>query len=193
MLSHAPSVHGSPIQGVPCFSFRNRLERFVFAAVWFAMAFWTPPPLRRWRIFLLRCFGARVHTTANVYGTCRIWLPRNLVMEERSCLGPRVRCYCMHTVTLGHHAVVSQDATLCAGTHDPDDIGFALITKPIAIESHAWVAAEAFVGPGVLVGANAILGARSVAFKDLEPDGIYAGNPARQIRKRSLTSSPSAP
>ncbi|XOV76899.1 MAG: hypothetical protein ACFHWZ_08825 [Phycisphaerales bacterium] len=35
-----------------------------------------------------------------------------------------------------------------------------LIRPPIVIEDHAWIAADAFVGPGITVGEGAILGAR---------------------------------
>jgi putative colanic acid biosynthesis acetyltransferase WcaF len=46
------------------------------------------------------------------------------------------------------------------------------------------VAAEAFVGPGVTLGDGAVLGARGVAFADLEPWTVYIGNPMREVRKR---------
>lgn len=113
-------------------------------------------------------------------------------MGAYACLGPRVNCYSMGAITLGERAVVSQDATLCAGTHDPEDADFRLITKPIVIEEGAWIAAEAFVGPGITVGSKAILGARSVTFKDLEPEGVFVGNPATFIRARSLSKGPDA-
>ena len=61
---------------------------------------------------------------------------------------------------------------------------FQLRAAPIAVGAHAWIAAEAFVGPGVTVGEGAVLGARAVAFTDLEPWTVYIGNPAREIRKR---------
>jgi putative colanic acid biosynthesis acetyltransferase WcaF len=54
------------------------------------------------------------------------------------------------------------------------------------IEPQAWVAAEAFVGPGVTVGEGAVLGARGVAFKALEPWTVYAGNPAQPLKKRII-------
>jgi putative colanic acid biosynthesis acetyltransferase WcaF len=87
---------------------------------------------------------------------------------------------------LGAYAVISQGAYLCAGTHDVDDPNFQLTTRPISIGERAWIAADAFVGPGVRVGEGAVLGARGVAFKDLEPWTIYAGNPALERRKRSV-------
>ncbi|UWU72837.1 hypothetical protein N2602_30970 [Bradyrhizobium sp. NC92] len=93
----------------------------------------------------------------------------------------------MDLISIEPFALVSQRAHLCAGTHDVDDPDFRLVTKPIHIGRNAWVAAEAFVGPGVTVPRNAVLGARAVAMKDLEEGKIYAGNPARLLRSRSVT------
>lgn len=129
-------------------------------------------------------FGARVHSTAHVYASARVWYPSNLVMEEHSALGPRVNCYCMAPIHLGAHAIVSQGAHLCAGTHDISDMNFQLVTKPIVIGADAWVAAEAFIGPGVKVGHGAVIGARAVLFKDAEAGGVFVGNPAKFVRWR---------
>jgi putative colanic acid biosynthesis acetyltransferase WcaF len=90
----------------------------------------------------------------------------------------------MDRVTIGAFAVISQGAQLCGGTHLVDSPDFQLVTRPIAVGAHAWIAADAFVGPGVRVGEGAVLGARAVAFRDLEPWTIYAGNPARPLRTR---------
>ena len=92
----------------------------------------------------------------------------------------------MAKITIEDHAVVSQGAHLCAGTHDIESPYFQTISKPISIKTRAWVAAEAFVGPGVTVGEGAVLGARGVAFRDLEPWTVHAGNPALLIKTRKL-------
>jgi putative colanic acid biosynthesis acetyltransferase WcaF len=105
-------------------------------------------------------------------------------MGAHSFLGPRVNCYSMAKITIGDYALVSQGAHLCTGTHDIDSPAFQLYARPITIAAKAWVAAEAFVGPGVTVGEGAVLGARGVAFNDLEPWTVYAGNPAHELRKR---------
>jgi len=54
--------------------------------------------------------------------------------------------------------------------------------------TRSWVAADAFVGPGVTLGEGAVLGARAVAFGDLEPWSVYIGNPMREVRKRERIS-----
>jgi len=95
-----------------------------------------------------------------------------------------VNCYCMAPIKLRRYALASQGAYLCAGSHDIHGGDFVLVTKPITLEERAWVAAEAFVGPGVTVGEGAVLGARAVAFRDLEPWTAYVGNPAQPSGSR---------
>ena len=176
----------------PTFGLGNRVYRLGWAICWLLLARWTPPIAHRWRINLANAFGAKVHATASLYSSVSIWYPRNLHMAEKSTLGPGVTCYCVAEVHLAPYAIVSQGAHLCTATHDLTNPAFQLIAKPIRIGAHAWVAAEAFVGPGVSVGEGAVLGARGVAFSDLEPWSVHAGNPARLIRPRPCFTRPLA-
>ncbi len=174
------------LDGGPSFSLGHRLFRALWQISWLLLAAWTPPPLHRWRVFLLNLFGGQVHSTCHVYGSTRIWYPPMLRMARRAALGPRVNCYCMAQIDLGERAIVSQDASLCAGGHDIRDPHFQLTAGPITLGADVWVAAEAFVGPGVTLGEGAVLGARGVAVKDLQAWGVYAGNPCRQIQTRVM-------
>lgn len=174
--------------GAPSFTLGNRLYRSVWSLCWWLLAAWTPPPLHAWRRMLLRAFGAKLAGTSKVYGSARIWSPANLEMGEHACIGPRVTAYSMARIVLGEHALASQGAHLCAGTHDIEDPSFQLRARPIVIGAHAWIAAEAFVGPGVTVGEGAVLGARGCSFRDLAAWTVYAGNPARPIKPRTLRS-----
>lgn len=63
----------------------------------------------------------------------------------------------MAKIHLDDFAILSQGGRLCAGTHDIEDVHFQLKAKPITIHKHAWVASEAFVGPGVEVGEGVYL------------------------------------
>jgi putative colanic acid biosynthesis acetyltransferase WcaF len=192
MTSHGTGIldarkSGSHEHGGPSFSLSHRFFRACWNLIWITLASWTPPPLHKWRILLLRLFGAKVDWSCHVYGSVRVWYPPNLEMATRAALGPRADCYAMSRITLGNRAIVSQGAHLCGGTHDLDDPHFQLYALPIHIGADAWIAAEAFVGPGVNVGQGAVLGARGVAFRDLEAWTVYAGNPAQKIRKRAIT------
>ena len=129
-------------------------------------------------------FGAKMGVQTDVRGSAKVWYPGNLKMYQGALIAERVRCYNQATITLNHESLISQDAHLCAGSHDIDDSNFQLIAKPIEIGAHAWIATDAFVGPGVKVGNRAVLGARAVTFKDMVESGVYVGNPAIFLRMR---------
>ena len=180
------SREGDPFKGAPSYSLSHRLIRLVWSLAWWIFASWTPVPFHRWRVFLLNLFGAKVHSTAHIYSSVKIWFPANLIMDECACLGPYVNCYNMNIIHIGKKAIVSQYSTLCGGAHDIRDPKFQLITKPIVIENGAWVASNAFVGPGVRIAENSVIGACGVIFKDTAKNGIYTGNPAQLVKMREF-------
>jgi putative colanic acid biosynthesis acetyltransferase WcaF len=168
----------------PTFSFFNRLKRTIWQATWLLVARWTPVAFYRWRVLLLRAFGADVDWSAHVYPDVFIWAPWNLTIRHYGTLGRRVTCYNIAPIAIGYRAVVSQGAHLCTGTHDYRDPELPLKARPIVIERRAWVCADSFVGPGVTVGEGAVLAAAGVAFRDLAPWTVYLGNPAVVLRAR---------
>jgi putative colanic acid biosynthesis acetyltransferase WcaF len=166
------------------YSFSHKLFRVFWGACWLVLFRPTPPPLWAWRRAILRAFGARIGRGARIYGSARIWHPANLVMADGALIGRGVNVYNQGPIEIGRDAVISWGATLCASTHDVEDPAFPLVIRSIRISDEAWVAAEAFVGPGVTVGEGAVLGARGVAMKDLEPWGYFGGNPASYLKPR---------
>lgn len=183
-MSLLDARHSKPLEGGPSFSLKHRAFRAIWGIAWLLLARWTPPPMHVWRAWLLRRFGADVHPTARVYGSTRIWYPPNLTLRAHAVIGPNANIYCMDRITVGEKAIVSQGAQLCGGTHDISDPNFQLITKPIVVEPKAWVAAEAFIGPGVTVHEGAVVGARAVLFRDADAWAVYVGNPAVRIKSR---------
>ena len=114
----------------------------------------------------------------------RIWLPRHLELGEGALVGPGAELYNQGRIVIGPFCVISQRAFLCASTHRVSDPDFALETRPITLGRGCWVAAEAFVGPGVTIGDGAVLAARGALFADAEPMAILRGNPAAPIGQR---------
>jgi putative colanic acid biosynthesis acetyltransferase WcaF len=104
-----------------------------------------------------------------------------------------VRFGLAHAQLTGEHSVISQNAYLCAGTHDHSDISFPLVASPITIEPECWIAARAFVGPGVRTGCGAVIGACSVVLADVPPATIVAGVPARTVGIRKVRSTAEVP
>jgi len=171
----------------PSFPLRNRLARLVWNLAWVLFFRFTPVFLHAWRAALLRAFGARVGRGAHVYPGVRIWAPWNLEVGAEAGIADGVTLYSQDRITIGRRAVVSQGSHLCTGTHDHARPGHPLVTRPIRVGDLAWVAAEAFLLPGVAVGEGAVIGARSVVTRDMPAWTVCAGNPCRPLRKREWT------
>jgi len=169
----------------PQTTLRNRGGRVLWGIVYALLFRPSPRPLHAWRAWLLRCFGAQIGSHCHIYPKCQIWAPWNLRCEEGAAIADEAVVYNAATIHLGAHAIVSQQAYLCAATHDIDDPAFPMITAPIRIGRYAWVCARASVLPGVTVHEGAVLGLASVASKDLQPWQVYVGVPATRVRERS--------
>jgi len=133
---------------------------------------------------LLRCFGARLGRNCHIYPKCRIWAPWNLRCGDGAAIADEVVVYNPADVSLGVHAIVSQQAYLCTATHDYDNSDFPMISAPISLEDFAWVCARASVLPGVTLREGAVLGLAAVATRDLDAWYVYAGNPAKRVKER---------
>lgn len=137
-----------------------------------------------WRRGLLRLFGARIGHHAHIYPSVRITIPWHLSIGDYTAVGDRAILYALGPIRIGERVTISQNAHLCAGTHDWHDASMPLLKPPIEIGDDAWVCADAFIGPNVTVGDRAIVGARAVVMREIPPGAIVAGNPAKLIRMR---------
>lgn len=171
-------------RGGPSFSLGTRLRRAVWMLAWLMLARWTPPPLHTWRMLVLRLFGTQAGRGCRIYGSTRVWDPANLVLGDNVLIGPGATLYNQGQITIGSDCVVSQRAHLCASSHRISDRYFQLVLRPIDVAANCWIAAEAFVGPGVAMAEGAVLGARGVLFDNAEAFTVYRGNPAAAIAQR---------
>jgi len=162
-----------------------KLLRVAWAAVEMTLFRGSFHTMSRWRSFLLRCFGAHVGRGCKIRRTVRIYYPWNLTLGELCIIGDDVRLYNLGQITIGDRVMISQEAYLCAGTHDYTDPSLPLLTPPITIGADVWICARAFVGPGLAVGEGAVVAACGVAVKDVPPWTIVGGNPAKFVKQRA--------
>jgi len=169
------------------FTATHKIMRLLWEAVWL-IAFRTTPrwAFHGWRRFLLKLFGARIGPGCRIAPSCRVWAPWNLTMGELSALGDGVDCYSMDKITIGSKVAISQRSFLCTGTHDFSLLTRPLVTQPIVIEDHVWISAETLVHPGVIVREGAVVGARSVVFREVPAWTVCAGNPCKKLKDREL-------
>ncbi len=178
-------IEGNDPYREPSFSLGHRVRRQVWNMVQVLLFRTSPRPCHAWRAWLLRLFGARLGPGCHVYPGVKVWAPWNLKLGSFVGVGDGVNLYCMDRIEIGDYAVISQGAHLCGGTHDYNSANFQLVIKPIVIGARAWVCADAFIHPGVVVPDGAVVGARAVVSKSLaKPWAVYAGNPAIQVGNR---------
>lgn len=136
---------------------------------------------------VLRAFGARIGRNVTIKPRVKITFPWKLTIGNHVWLGEECWLLNLEHITIADNVCISQRAFLCTGSHNYKSPKFDLIVKPIHVEEGAWIGANAWVGPGVTVGSHAVLAAGSVATKNLEPFGIYQGNPATFVKPRNIT------
>lgn len=166
-------------------SLRARLGMMLWSAAWTFLCGWTPKPFNLWRLFVLRCFGAKIDGLPFVHARARIQIPWNLHLAHRACLGDRANAYSLGKIFLGEGCTIAQEAYLCTGTHDFASPALPLQTAAITVGEDAFIGARALVLPGVQIGERAIVGAGAVVTKDVPSGAIVAGTPAKVIGMRS--------
>lgn len=169
------------------FSLKNKISRLIWNGV--RLLLFRPFASRifkKWRVLVLKCFGAKIEWSSHIYASVKIWAPWNLEMGSNTTFGPNVECYNQGRISIGANTIISQNTHLCASSHDYTHKNFPLLLKPIVIRNGVWVAAGAFVGPGVIIGNNAVVAACGVVTKNVDDNCIVGGNPAKLIKYRSV-------
>lgn len=91
-------------------------------------------------------------------------------------------------VTIGDNVMLGPSVTICTATHpvkaadrlNPEGKELAF---PVKIGSNVWIGGGVFINPGVTIGDGAVVASGSVVTKDIPPDTLAAGVPARVKKK----------
>ena len=110
--------------------------------------------------------GADISVGRNVFinQNCTFYDLGGLAIADDVMIGPNVSL-----ITSGHPIEPSQRRA-------------CVVAKPIVIERNVWIAAGAIIIGGVTVGENSVVAAGSVVTRDVPPNTLVGGNPARIIR-----------
>ena len=118
-----------------------------------------------------------------------------LRLGDRVQCGHGVRFVAVNGIFIGADAGVGHGSTVTDTIHDYKGVeeGAAMwraplkLGRPLNLEDGCWVGNNCVVTGGITVGAGAIVGANSVINRDVPPETIVIGNPARIVRRKTAT------
>jgi putative colanic acid biosynthesis acetyltransferase WcaF len=171
-------------RGSSPWSRRERLAILAWKIVEGSVWRYSPKPLNRWRLLLLRTFGARIQGYPYVDPTASIRIPWQSTIESGAAVGERVEIYNLGHVRLGACCVLGPGAYLCGGSHDLNSPLLPLTVGDIDVGREVFIGAKAILLPGVVIADGAVIGAGAVVTKDMPAWTICAGNPCRAIKPR---------
>lgn len=99
------------------------------------------------------------------------------------------------TITVGDRTLIGPNCSFYSATH-PLDYRIRNGTRgpeagaPITIGEDCWLGGNVTILPGVTIGKGSVVGAGSVVTKDVPPESVVVGNPARVIKKIDTSQPP---
>ncbi len=160
----------------------------VFVILWFLcqdiLFRFSPLPCYGFRRWLLKTFGCKVGKDVLVHPRARIHFPWRVTIGDHSWIGEDVWLYSVATIKIGEQTIISQKSFLCTAGHDYKDPHFKTTHRPITVGSGVWIAADVYIAPGVTIGDDAVIGARSSVFHDMSAGMVCHGSPCRPVKAR---------
>jgi len=193
----------------PMFSLFYRLHVGVAEGlIWAARFFWYEPLFRsqcrsigeRFRMEKLPYIGGRGAMTIGsgvrlsgrqsiAFSNWGEWGEPELRIGNETFVGHDCSFSVARSVCIGDHCLLATGVRVQDHDGHPIDaaerrVGRSSATvQPVVIESDVWIGTGAIILKGVHIGDRAVVAARSVVTKDVPPDTIVAGNPARVVKQ----------
>ncbi|TDR82962.1 sugar O-acetyltransferase [Paludibacterium purpuratum] len=111
---------------------------------------------------------------------------RNIRFGEHTFVNFNVTIVDLGEVVIGSNVLIAPNVQIYTATHPLDyrpRRDWHTTCKKVVIEDDCWIGGGAIILPGVTIGARSVIGAGSVVTRDVPPDSMAVGNPARVIRK----------
>ena len=138
-------------------------------------------PLTCWRVFLLKCFGAKIGRGCYISPKSTIYIPWNIEIgnfvsiDDYAYIMPHTKIY------IGDYVSISSFVHIIPAGHDVRSRNFALDVTSTHIGNGVFIGADSYIGKGVTIGQMAVIGTRSVVLKDVPENTIAFGAPC-QVR-----------
>ncbi len=101
-----------------------------------------------------------------------VWIQRGCTFMDRG------------GITLGDNVFIAPKVNLVTLNHPLDPVKRSgTVCKPIVIEDGVWIGIDSTVLQGVIIGKNSVVAANSLVNRDVPPNVVVAGNPAKIVKR----------
>ena len=150
--------------------------------------------LTRSRMFFLSHAGAVLDSSSIVRPDCLLIAPKRLKVGRNTIIGPNAKIMNFTDVIIGNDVEIGPNVTLQTNEHQILDPSKPLgkqgtIFLPISVGHGCYLGSDVTILHGVQITNNCLIGAKSLVNKSIDVPGLYAGCPARLIKKFDVDAS----
>lgn len=151
-------------------------------------------PFHSLRLFFYRLAGIKIGAGSTIHMRARIFQPQYINIGQDTKIGERVTLDGRRQLpnssgglTIGNHVDIASEVMIWTSQHDIHHPQFSAIETQVVIGDYVFIGPRAIILPGVTIGRGAIVAAGAVVTKDVAPNTIVAGVPAKKIGNRQHT------
>jgi len=136
------------------------------------------------RAILSAIIGTAVDESTTVFPPFHTNVGRNIILGKNVFINHACSFLDLGGITIEDEVMIGPRVNITSENH-PVDVATRKTMLPAAvlIQKNAWIGAGATILPGVTVGENAVVAAGAVVNKDVEPNTVVGGVPAKLIKK----------
>jgi maltose O-acetyltransferase len=161
------------------------MAKFIYRVLFFIRKRMDKEKIKRLKADMKYC-GSNVKIETN----CHFIVPQQLVIGNNSSISAFTTIFATFGVVIGKNCLISSNCSISSYNHIQnsdnrirdfkEDYKYS---KEVILEDNVWIGMNSCIIPGVVIGKNSIIGAGSVVTKNIPSNEIWAGNPAKFIKK----------
>lgn len=119
---------------------------------------------------------------SGIFPPMQIDMGKNVKIGKNVFINHGLTCMARGGIEIEDNVMIGPNVSLLTANHELDNHMVLLVGK-VTVKKNAWIGANSTILPGVTIGENAVVAGGAVVTKDVEPNTVVGGNPAKIIKR----------